>query len=64
VDKDSVRERIPPRTAHWLEEYFVCAGCGQLFWRGTHWQSISARLQKLLEQRLAAAKWNFRPPEL
>jgi len=64
VDKESVRERIPPRTARWLEEYFICAGCGQLFWRGTHWRSISARLQRLLEQRVAGAKWNFKPPEL
>lgn len=44
VGKDEVRDRIPPRTASWQDEYFLCRGCGQLFWRGTHWERIRARL--------------------
>jgi uncharacterized protein len=47
VGKNSVAERIPPRTARWLDEYFVCAECGQLFWKGTHWQRIQQRLGRL-----------------
>jgi uncharacterized protein with PIN domain len=43
--KDAVRSRIPPRTALWKDEYFVCAGCNRLFWRGTHWERISGALQ-------------------
>jgi len=46
VDKESMRERIPPKTWRWIDEYFVCAECGQLFWRGTHWQKISQELNK------------------
>lgn len=45
VDKEAVRPRIPPRTAVWKDEYFLCAGCDQLFWRGTHWE----RMQQALE---------------
>jgi len=44
--KEDVRPRIPPRTALWKDEYFVCAGCGQLFWRGTHWERIEATLRR------------------
>ncbi|HEY3122085.1 MAG TPA: Mut7-C RNAse domain-containing protein [Vicinamibacteria bacterium] len=44
VAKEAVRERIPPRTARWKDDYFLCEGCGQLFWRGTHWERIAARL--------------------
>jgi hypothetical protein len=47
VDKEAVRDRIPPLTARWQDEYFVCRGCGQLFWRGTHWQRIRARLMSV-----------------
>jgi uncharacterized protein with PIN domain len=47
VEKELVRERIPPRTWPWLDEYFACARCNQLFWRGTHWQKIGARLAML-----------------
>jgi uncharacterized protein with PIN domain len=44
--KEDVRERIPPRTALWKNEYFVCAGCRRLFWRGTHWERIEATLRR------------------
>jgi hypothetical protein len=49
VDKESVRERIPPRTARWKDEYFVCAACDRLFWRGTHWERIASRLRGAVE---------------
>ena len=38
--------RIPPRTARWLDEYFVCAGCDRLFWQGTHWERIAKTLEE------------------
>jgi uncharacterized protein with PIN domain len=47
ADKESLRERIPPRTYRWLDEYFVCALCGKLFWHGTHWHKIHGRLSAL-----------------
>lgn len=50
VDKEAVRERIPPRTWRWLDEYFVCDQCGRLFWHGTHWQRIQAALTKAQER--------------
>jgi uncharacterized protein with PIN domain len=43
--KDDVRPRIPPRTALWKDEYFLCADCDRLFWQGTHWSRISTALQ-------------------
>jgi hypothetical protein len=44
VEKQAVRERIPPRTYLWLDEYFECVRCGKLFWHGTHWRKIMERL--------------------
>jgi hypothetical protein len=44
--KEEVRPRIPPRTALWKDEYFVCAGCDRLFWRGTHWERIESALRR------------------
>jgi len=44
--KEAVRPRIPPRTATWKDEYFVCAECDHLFWRGTHWERIAATLRR------------------
>jgi hypothetical protein len=46
--KDAVRARIPPRTALWRDEYFVCASCDGLFWQGTHWERIARTLAEAL----------------
>jgi uncharacterized protein with PIN domain len=46
--KELVRPRIPPRTALWKDEYFVCAGCDRLFWHGTHWERIETALRRLV----------------
>ena len=45
--KEALRERIPPRTYRWLDEFFVCGRCDKLFWHGTHWHRILARLSRL-----------------
>jgi uncharacterized protein with PIN domain len=45
--KEALRERIPPRTYRWLDEFFVCSRCDMLFWHGTHWQRIVASLAGL-----------------
>lgn len=45
AEKEALRERIPPRTYRWLDEYFVCRRCDKLFWHGTHWQQIAAKLK-------------------
>lgn len=45
VTKDAVQARIPPRTARWKAEYWVCAACDRLFWQGTHWERIERRLR-------------------
>jgi uncharacterized protein with PIN domain len=48
VDKEAVRDRIPPRTFPWLDEYFICRRCDRLFWEGTHWQRIRGELVRLV----------------
>jgi uncharacterized protein with PIN domain len=50
VDKEAFRERIPPRTYRWLDEYFVCERCDQLFWHGTHWLKIQRQLDEVTGQ--------------
>lgn len=45
--KEALRDRIPPKTFNWLDEYFVCSRCGKLFWKGTHWHRIKSELEKM-----------------
>lgn len=46
VAKEAVRERIPPRTYPWLDDYYLCERCGRLFWQGTHWRRIQEGLRR------------------
>lgn len=44
--KADVAPRIPPRTARWKDEYFVCDRCNRLYWQGTHWERIADALER------------------
>lgn len=46
VEKESVRDRIPPRTYPWRDDYYLCERCDRLFWKGTHWERIEVALAK------------------
>ncbi len=44
VPKDKLEGRVPPRTFAWLDTFWECSRCRQIFWQGTHWQRIKAAL--------------------
>ncbi len=44
VAKQDVADRIPPRTARWLDTYYICRVCDQLYWEGTHVTALRARI--------------------
>jgi uncharacterized protein with PIN domain len=48
VSKELVRDRVPPRTFAWLEEFWECDRCRKVFWHGTHWQRIVERLPQII----------------
>lgn len=48
VPKDEVAARIPPRTAKWLDTYYLCHDCDQLFWEGTHVTALRRRVENIL----------------
>lgn len=44
VSKDKVREKIPPGTFKFYDEFWECPKCGQIYWRGSHWKKINRTL--------------------
>ena len=48
VPKTEVSARIPPKTAKWLDTYYLCRECDQLFWEGTHVTVLRRRIEKIL----------------
>jgi uncharacterized protein with PIN domain len=46
VARDQAAGRVPPRTFASTEQFWECVRCGRLYWHGTHWERIAARLQQ------------------
>jgi len=53
ISKQEFKDQIPPRTFLWLDEFFKCQRCSQLFWHGTHWNHIRKSLEGIAEAREA-----------
>lgn len=49
VDLEEVSDEVPPKVRRECTEYWRCGRCGKVYWRGTHWQSISERLDRAAE---------------
>jgi len=47
VPKHEVMDEAPPLAYRNCSTFFRCAGCGKLFWQGTHWQKIQRRLEEI-----------------
>ena len=51
VEKAVVLEQLEPLTKLYYNEFRRCAACGQLYWRGSHFSKLQARVAQL-RQRL------------
>lgn len=48
VDREEVRERIPEYVYRTQREFRLCAGCGRVYWPGTHRERAMAMLERIL----------------
>jgi uncharacterized protein with PIN domain len=46
VAKEAVLDRLPPTVAACQEEFSTCDVCGRVYWKGSHWQRMSAVLDR------------------
>jgi uncharacterized protein with PIN domain len=49
VPKEAIRDRLPPHTAQYYDEFRMCQVCGQIYWKGSHYE----RMQRLIDEVLA-----------
>ena len=45
--KDQVEGRVPPYVFATQEDYMECPACHRIYWKGTHWQAMTRKLQLL-----------------
>ena len=47
VDKDTIRERVPPYVFQTQKNFSVCSRCDKIYWQGTHWAKMQKRITNL-----------------
>jgi uncharacterized protein with PIN domain len=52
VDKAEIVERLEPKTKRYYDDFRRCANCGQIYWRGSHYE----RMQGFIDQVLVEAQ--------
>ena len=45
--RDEVKDRVPPYVFKTQLQYMECPSCHRIYWRGTHWQAMVRRLERL-----------------
>jgi len=53
---EAVRDCVPPYTFATRREFWLCSGCGRVFWEGTHVAGIRRRLEPYLPASRAASR--------
>jgi len=47
--REEVTGRVPPYVFRTQMQYMECPNCRRIYWRGTHWEAMIRRLEKLAE---------------
>lgn len=47
VAKELIKDRVAAGTYDEIQEFWMCQGCGKVFWHGAHWKNIGHRLDGL-----------------
>lgn len=47
VSKEAVRSHLPPYVLESQERFLRCPHCQRVYWRGTHWARILARIEDM-----------------
>jgi uncharacterized protein with PIN domain len=50
VDAEAVADRLPPRTRQYYDEFRICQACGQIYWKGSHYERMQALIESVLAQ--------------
>ncbi len=47
VAKEAVLAQLEPKTRRYYDEFFRCRQCGQIYWKGSHFQRMQAFIQEM-----------------
>lgn len=50
VDKGQIELQLKPLTVKHFDEFWRCADCGKIYWKGTHWERMMETIKRLVER--------------
>jgi uncharacterized protein len=50
VDKTAIADRLEDNTRQFYDEFSICPSCDQIYWKGTHYESMVAFIAQVLEK--------------
>ena len=50
VDLTAIAERLPPSVRDGHRQFASCAGCGRVYWEGSHWRRLRAVVDEAIAQ--------------
>ena len=50
IKRKNVKDRVPEGVYERNDEFWICDNCHQIYWKGTHWDKILAKIEKLSNQ--------------
>jgi hypothetical protein len=51
VEKAAIRHRLTDDTARHYDEFHLCRNCGQIYWKGSHYDRMQAFIAEVLAER-------------
>ena len=45
--REQVADRVPPYVFKTQSQFVECPACHRIYWRGTHWQAMTRKLERL-----------------
>jgi uncharacterized protein with PIN domain len=52
VGKQDILDQLEPLTKRYYSEFYRCTGCSRIYWKGSHYERIVAKLDAIVPQPL------------
>ncbi len=49
ISPEEASGHVPPRILHDFKEFHECAGCGRVFWKGSHFEAMERQVEAVVK---------------
>ncbi|WP_457668911.1 Mut7-C RNAse domain-containing protein [Thiolapillus sp.] len=46
VEKEAILDKLEPLTRKYYKEFYRCSDCGQIYWKGSHYEKLTKKIAK------------------